>query len=782
MFDSLTDAAANTGKPLVAPEAVNIAFVSTYPPQQCGLACFCRDMRESLLGASRGPHPLVRIGRSDDRSADDVPTLATVDPDRPETYEAAAAAVNASDVDAVCIQHEFGLFGGPSGRNLDVFLRRVEKPIVTILHTVLPEPSPDQRAAMRTVIAESARLVTMAKKGKEMLVRHYGVAPERIEVVPHGHPGRAPKDRAALRQRFGFEGRKILLTFGLLSPGKGIETVIEALPALAKRAPDMLYVVAGATHPAVKREVGEVYREGLAAKAEQLGVAGHLRFIDSYMDDDELTDLLDAADVYVTPYPNVGQITSGTLTFAFGRGLPVVSTPYWHAEELLGGGRGKGLGALVPFRDGAAIASAAGRLLQDDGARAALRKQIKDAAAPTSWPALGARYAALFADTAEEQARSRKVTRLAVVRRARADAAPSPRHLLRMTDDTGIAQHARIRVPDRAHGYCTDDCARVLTAYAAEGAPETDQAVQTCAAFLEHAWDEEGGRFRNFMGFDRRWLETSGSDDSNGRALWALGVTAGTAADPSLRLWAEHHYQRTRRVAGTIRSARGLAFAVLGEAGRRRGGVVEGEDLYLRFADLMTHQWAEVRKRADERGLDWPWFETSLAYDNARLPEALLAASGALGRDDLKEMALTSLAWLARIQDRGAYLNMVGTRSFGVDFDHAAEIDEQPVEACALVEAALAALRATGDPAWEEVAYDAFAWFHGNNRLGLPLVDKADGSCADGLHEDRINANRGAESVLAYAQAANALRAARRQAPADATGSGTTQAAPRATG
>ena len=758
-----------------AAPAARTAFVSTFPPQQCGLATFCQDHRRALEAAAPLHHPVVPVAKAGEDIARGA--LARIDRDDAGTYRAAARTLNEAGVDVVCIQHEFGIYGGPSGQMLGELLDNLDKPVVTILHTVLPDPNDEQRAAMEDVLRVSARVVTMAERGRAILRETYGARDEQVVVIPHGYPERAAQDREALKRAYGYEGRKVLLTFGLLSPGKGIETAIEALPQVAARCPDALYVVAGATHPEVKRQQGETYREGLQARAEELGVAGHLRLADGYLSLDALLDHLQMADAYVTPYPNVRQITSGTLSYAFGMGLPIVSTPYWHAEELLA----DGLGRLVPFSDPAAMGEALAGLLADDEGRAALSARVLAAADGMSWPAAGRRFERLFATVAAEaRGAADKVHHVDFGRAAEAEPAQRFGHLLRMTDGVGIAQHARFKVPDRQHGYCVDDCARVLIAAAEEagrpGMPEAlSDAVSACAAFVEHAWNPGADSYRNFMAYDRSWLERSGSQDSNGRTLWALGWTSARAWEDATADWAEHLYLRTRHLRDALTSPRALAFAVLGEAERRRRRDRDETGLFDRFGVLMMHQWEEVAlKRSAEREAEghapWRWFETSLSYDNARLCEALLAAAEVRGRKDWRAAALSALDWLWSVQDRGDHLNMVATACFGRPYVSDERADEQPVEATALVDACAAAYRATGDALWRRRATDAFAWFGGRNRLGASLVDVTDGACRDGLHADRVNGNCGAESVLAYAQAAASLSRLTRERGAPRTG------------
>ena len=742
-----------------------VAFVSTYPPQQCGLATYCEDMRRAVEAAAPLHHPVVPVAEAGAEVARGA--LTTITKGDRASYRAAGEVLSASGVDVVVIQHEFGIFGGPSGEMVLDLMDALDQPVVSVLHTILPDPTGDQRRVLDGVIARSDRLITMARKGAQILTETYGVPAGKVAVVPHGYPEReAAPDRDALRARLGYAGRHVLLTFGLLGPSKGLEHAIDAMPEIVAADPSALYVIAGATHPGIVAREGEAYREGLMARAARLGVADNVRFLDAYLGTPALLDQLQAADVYVTPYLSERQITSGTLSFAFGMGLPIVSTPYWHAAELLDGG----LGQLVPFKDPGAIARAVASLFTDEDAREGLRARVLEAARGTSWPAAGARIEALCAEVAASaRGPARNVLRFPDMGARRGKGAPAaPGHpwdyLLALTDPVGILQHARFKVADRSHGYCLDDCVRVLIAASPEagrpGAPAgLGAAVGACAAFTEHAWNEEAGRFRNFMGYDRRWLEEAGSEDSTGRAIWALGHASAHAYDEATADWAEHLYRRTRDVRRELTSLRALAFCVLGEHERRKRRDRDEREVFERFGALMAHQWGEVAQgRAADREPPWRWFETALAYDNARLPQALLAAAEACDEPRWRDVALEALDWLVSVQDRGTHLNLVGTENFGRDYDASSPLDEQPVDAAALVDACAAAYRATGAAAWRRRATDAYAWFAGRNRLGVSLVEP-DGACADGLHGDRINANRGAESALAYAQAAQGMRA-----------------------
>jgi hypothetical protein len=574
------------------------------------------------------------------------------------------------------------------------------------------------------------------------------VAHDRIDVIPHGIPDTPFVDPEFYKRRLGFPGAHLLLTFGLLSPGKGIEYVIRAMPEIAARHPAAVYVVAGATHPRLLRDEGERYRESLVGLAAELGVVERVVFRDRYLEMPELLALLGAADVYMTPYLSEEQITSGTLAYAFGCGTAVVSTPYRHAVELLADGRG----TIVPFRDAAAIASAVCGLLGDDVRREALRTQCWLQGRAMVWPRVAAAYA-------DSLARARLA---ALVRRRRSEAAvpPVPRcrppepvleHLRRLTDSTGVMQHARGDLPLRAEGYCTDDNARALTVMVllddlGLATPWSDRAAGTFASFLDHAFDHRTGRFRNFMAYDRRWLDEAGSDDCLGRGILALGACLGRSRWESLRRFAMEPFTPAVQAALTTTSPRCWALAIVGlrDYHRRLCGdriaAAAGRELTSRLLTLQR----------DNAGPGWPWPEDVVAYENGRLCQALIAGGGCF-LPEARDIGLDMLDWLWGLQlSATGRFSPVGCRGFLRRDGAAAVFDQQPIEAQAMVAACLEAFRATGDALWRDRGWLAFEWFHGHNVLGAVVADPRTGGCHDGLLEDRVSENQGAESTLAY--------------------------------
>lgn len=714
------------------PPVRRIALLGNYPPRLCGIATFTADVRAALTAAF--PRAEVGVWAMDDGGAGDRwprEVVGLVPQDDATAYARAAEQIERSGAEVLCVQHEYGIFGGPAGDKLLRLVGHVSRPLVVTLHTVLEAPTDDQRRVLDALAARAAALIVMAEKGRDILERVHPAARGKVEVIPHGIPDRTLVDAAAIKPRFGWDGRAIILSFGLLGPGKGLETVIRALPGIAEASPDVLYVILGATHPHLVAREGEAYRERLGALARDLGVEAHLQFIDRFVETPELLQYLAACDVYVTPYLNEAQITSGTLSYAVGLGRPVVSTPYWHAAELLA----DGVGVLCPFGDADCFAREIGGLLRDESRRRALGQRAWDKGRAMIWPRLAEAYMAVFARVVRSGARPPVPGR------------PNPRldALLRMTDEVGLLQHARRRVPDRAHGYCLDDNARALGLIHRLPAAPAELAVRY-AAFVQHAWNGPARRFRNFMGYDRAWREDAGSDDSNGRALHALAVTAAEARDSELAAWALDLFAEAAEPVSALTSPRAQAWCAL--AGAALLEARPGHGLATRLAEGGAR--ALLHHLAAHRRPDWTWFEPALAYDNARFSEACLRAGVALGRQDLVDAGTETLAWLSRAQTgAGGLFRAVGTDSIGQPYAGPMPFDGQALEAWASVDAAEAAARATGDARWREEARRAHAWFTGANEGAVPLATD-DGGCCDALTPGGVNPNVGGESILAW--------------------------------
>jgi glycosyltransferase involved in cell wall biosynthesis len=727
-----------------------VAFIGNSLPRRCGIATFTTDLQQAVARLP-GVAETAIVAMTDHDYAYDYPAAVRfqINDGRLEDYERAASFLNAGQYPVVSLQHEFGIFGGDAGGHIMTLLSRLTMPVVTTLHTVLSQPTAVQRQVTDRVVAASARIIVMAEKGRELLRSVYRVPADKIEVIPHGTPDVAFIEPDEAKAANGFPGRCVILTFGLLSPSKGIEVMIDAMPAILKSRPDAVYVVLGATHPNLVRDRGEAYREGLLARVRALGISEHVVFLDQFVDQATLLSFISMCDVYATPYLNEAQMTSGTLAYSFGLGKAVVSTPYWHARELLADGRG----VLVPFGDATVIGAEIAALLTDDARRSAMRRRAYESSRPMTWPRIAERYLGAF-----ESARRAQVPRM-LVRTAGSEPPREPQsippmqlgHFLSLCDDTGLFQHALHCVPDRSHGYCIDDNARAMLVACALGKPGehslSEPLTRRFASFIEHAWNRDTMRFRNFMGFDRRWLENLGSEDSHGRALWALGECAHSGPNASLQRWAASLFVEALPAVESFRSPRAWSFTLLG-LDAYCAAVAEDSGA-RRLRGLLASRLIALLAAVETR--DWQWFEDGLAYDNARLPQALIVTGRSTGTPAYVSAGLRSLRWLMALQTNPTGLfRPIGSNSFGARRTPPQPFDQQPLEATASISACLAAWRADGDPAWKAEAARAFAWFFGGNDLAVTLVDLETGSCCDGLHPDRANENRGGESVVSY--------------------------------
>ncbi|MEI6239183.1 MAG: glycosyltransferase family 4 protein [Planctomycetia bacterium] len=734
-----------------APPLNSIAFIGSYVPRRCGIATYTADLRTAVAAHLPDASCLV-LPLNDGHAHYDYPTEVAFEirAEDPSAYERAAAFLNLRNADVVSLQHEYGIFGGDAGAHVLGLLHNVRAPVHTTLHTVLARPSLAQRRVMTDIIHLSARLAVMTERGRTLLHDVHGVPPDRIDVIPHGIPDMPLSDPGSRPAQLGLQGGRVLLTFGLLSPAKGIEHAIEALPTILARHPDVVYVVLGATHPHLVAHEGERYRDSLQRRAADLGIEEHVMFHDRYVDLPDLVAFLAAADVYLTPYLNEDQITSGTLAYAFGCGTPVVSTPYWHAEELLADGRG----VLVPFASSAAIAAAVCDLLDDHARRHAIRERARLLGRDMVWSRVAERYAAAFRHTRGSMTvKPRRASAQPPARRPRHELPPVRlNHVLRLTDSTGLLQHATFDIPNAADGYCTDDNARALTIMVrlddlGLGSPASVRAATTYATFVGHAFVPASGRFRNFLSFDRRWLDDGGTDDCLGRALVALGTCIGRARRGSTQAWAMRLFAPALDAILDTTSPRAWALGIIAIQDYLRR--LDGDRRVASARARLTARLVDQQRAASTD--DWPWPEEIVAYDNARLCHALISSGRWTGDNAALETGLAMLDWLVRIQRApSGRFAPVGSRGFLRRGEPAAAFDQQPLEAHATIDACLEAFHATADAAWADRAWDAFDWFLGHNVVGLALCDPATGGCRDGLLEDRTNDNQGAESTLAW--------------------------------
>jgi len=723
-----------------------IVFISSFLPRKCGIATFTSDLIKSTAAASKGEfEPLVVAMRSDSTLRYGDPVKFEIRQNVRSDYISAADYINFSHVDLVSVQHEFGLFGGSAGSYLTLLLRRLKAPIITTLHTVLNEPAPDYRRALIDLCECSHRVITMNERGVQMLQDIYGIPSRRIRLIPHGIPDLPFVDSNYYKSKFSLEGRKTILTFGLISKGKGIEVMLKAMPRIVAADPSVIYIVLGMTHPGVLRHEGESYRFGLQQIVRDLDLQDHVIFHNRFVSDEELHNFLCAADIYVTPYLGREQLTSGTLAFAVGTGKAVVSTPYWAATELLADGRGR----LVPFGDSDRLAQDIIDILQDNTLYYSLRRQAYEYGRLRTWPKIGQTYWKLFSETRLPLRLDSKAALTAAETISNIEVPePALDHLVKLTDDTGLFQHARFTIPNRSHGYCTDDNARGAIAiarfYAQYPDPQALKLLDIYLSFLMHAQNPDGS-IRNFMDFNRTWWEEEPAHDGFGRTLWAWGAIL---ANPPATAYVSVVKDCFDRSVGHAprQSLRGLAYCIFGLCDYLRQ-FPGASDIKRHIESAANTLLAQYQLAASA---DWTWFESMLTYDNAVLPHALFAAGLALDSDRYLEAATKSADFLLEASFDGDHFSFIGCRGWYEQGRTRAVFDQQPVEAAAMVMMLRAAYDATRNPRFLTLQRTAFDWFLGANDLRLPLYDFRTKGCSDGLMPEGINGNQGAESMVCF--------------------------------
>jgi glycosyltransferase involved in cell wall biosynthesis len=738
-----------------------IAVVGNYLPRHCGIATFTADLCDALH-AEYGATELLALPVNDTEEGYDYPVRVRFElsENNLASYRQAADFLNFSNIDLVCLQHEYGIFGGRAGAHILELLRHLQMPFVTTLHTVLRDPNPDQRAVMEEIVALSDRLIVMSQHSAEILQEVFHVPIEKIDLIPHGIPDMPFTDPSFYKDGFGTEGKDVLLTFGLLSPNKGIENVIKALPKILSRHGNVVYMISGVTHPHILRREGDKYRNYLQDLAKDLGVEAHVIFRNRFESPQDLVELIGAADIYITPYKHRGQVVSGTLAYALSAGKAIISTPYLHAIELLDGERG----ALVPFDDPEAIAEKTIALLDDNTIRHAMRKRAYLYARDMVWNRAAQKYMQSFERIYNERLRNPRATFSAQNTEKALDRLPAIKldHLFRMTDHTGMVEHAVFVVPNYPEGYTTDDNARALIVttlleeLGVRVPPGSVDLASRYMAFLWHAFDPLTKRFRNCLSYECNWQEPEGSEDSHGRALWGLGTVLGRSKIAGLRGAAGRLFELAVPAAVEFKSPRACAFALLGL--QEYLDSFSGDRAAVTASDTLANRLMNAYRSS--RSDDWKWFEGGLAYSNARLPQALMRAGVRAGNEEMISAGLEALDWLVTIQrcDVKGHFVPIGSQGFHSKTTEKARFDQQPVEACAIVSACLQAYRTTGKGRWRKEAWSAFNWFLGDNDLQIALYDPVTGGCRDGLHPDRANENQGAESTLSFLMALLEMR------------------------
>jgi glycosyltransferase involved in cell wall biosynthesis len=731
----------------------SVAVIGNYLPRRCGIATFTTDLVEALSTEAPGINCwAVAMNDTAEGYAYPEKVRFEINQNRLNDYSVASEFLNISQMDIVCVQHEYGIFGGPAGSHLLKLLGELRMPVVTTLHTVLRDPAPEYREVMRRLSDLSDKLIVMSHKAVDFLKDIYDVPEEKIAFIHHGIPDTPFMDPNFYKDQFGVEGKKALLTFGLVSPNKGIENVLQALPSVTKKHPDVTYIILGVTHPHILKAHGEEYRISLHQFVRKLGISEHVIFQNRFVDQKELCEFLGAADIYITPYLEEAQITSGTLAYAMGTGKAVISTPYWYATEMLAEGRGR----IVPFKNPDAMAEQIIDLLDNDVNRHTIRKKAYTFCREAIWKEVSRRYLEVFSEVKLERARRPRPRHLYVENIKSITNFELPEikldHLKGLTDDTGILQHATHTIPNRDHGYCIDDNARALMVavmvrkHLSTAGIGLDSLSSHYLSFLLYAFNVETGRFRDFMTYARQWTEEVGSEDAHGRALWGLGKAVALLDDPGQLSMSTTLFNQALKAVEHFFSPRAIAFALVGIHAYLHK--FSGDSEVRRVREILANRlFNQFRNNATE---SWTWLENALNYDNGKLPHALLLSGQTMQRSDMIDMGLRSLKWLLTTETEDGHFVPIGSNGWYEQGGHKARFDQQPVEANAMIEACVEAFNVTRDKTWFENAVMCFNWFLGHNDLNMPLYDPKTGGCRDGLMADGINRNEGAESSLAW--------------------------------
>lgn len=722
---------------------LTLAYIGNYPPRQCGIGTFTQNLMRSIAEAGAGTDQVLHaevIAMNNGRAHEYPQEVSRViQEDTPVDYLQSAAYIN-QGADVCILQHEYGIFGGDHGRHILSLVEKLEVPLIVTLHTVLKTPSIPQKMIVRALADKAHRLVVMSRKAKLFLVEAYGIPAEKVMIIEHGVPNFPRGTRSELRRQFGFDQKKIVLTFGLLGPGKGIETMIQALPELVAEHPEVEYWVLGKTHPNIVKHEGERYRESLMQMAEELGVGDHLVMKNEFVDEERLFQYLVATDIYVTPYPNEAQITSGTLSYAVGAGTPVVSTPYWHAQELLAEGRGR----YFEFKNPRQLAATLIELFHEEAELARMSERAAHYGDGLKWKKKGDEYLQLILEALSEEeilppGPNRESPQLPEL---------NFDHLLHMTDSTGILQHAKYSIPNFKEGYCLDDNARALLLGAMaqrQGYSQTASVVRAALAYMYYVQQEDGW-FRNFVSYDRNFLDKTGSEDAFGRAIWALGYALAYPPAEVHRPLLEELYSKAFPHIDRLVSLRAMAYAVLGISSYLEAQPADEQHLeqLKRLRDRIVEQFRH------NASTEWCWYESILAYGNGLLPLALIRSLAYLDCEETRAIAFDSMSFLSELTLAEGHLRPIGCNPFYRKGATLCYYDQQPIDAMAMVLLKRYAFQLTKNELYLRHADLCFQWFTGKNDLSLSLYQPENGGCYDGLMKDGVNLNQGAESTLAY--------------------------------
>lgn len=727
---------------------MKIAYISTSLPRECGIATFNSNLLNAINESEKiTANDSFVVALTDSEKIEDYNYLPNVKfiirQDNQKDYIQAADYINTSMVDVCILEHEFGIFGGESGLYILPLIARLNKPLITILHTVLKSPTFIQQTIIREIAKHSSKLVVMSQKAIDFLTTIYNIPLDQIQLIEHGVPDLEKSDYNPIKNTFPFKNKRVLFTFGLISRNKGLETVVQALPKIVEQNPDVVYVVLGNTHPGVLKNSGEEYKDNLSRLAKRLNVEKHLIFINKFVSELELFNYLTAADIYISPYLSEAQITSGTLSYAIGAGAAVLSTPYWHAQELLADNRGK----LFDFKDSDSLSAIINDLLKHDTKLSQLKKNAYNYGIRLRWPYIGNTYIKVLKEAIIEADKFNNATRPII----NPDLMPafSLVHVQRLTDDTGIVQHAKYGIPNLKEGYCMDDNARALImalmSYQQNKSKVALELLPVYLSFIQYM-QREDGNFRNFLSFNRNYLDEIGSEDSFGRTIWSLGYLISNAPNNSYKEFAEELFRKSIPHFKTLNHLRGISNTLIGIYYYLKA-CPNDENMIAEFNDLIRPLINAYHNKKDG---DWHWFEDKLTYDNAILPLSLLVHYQTTDNEESFNIALESLNFLSEKTLKNGYLNPVGNGGWLYKNKEMAIYDQQAIETMAMVMVYFKAYEITRELKYIQQMFLSYQWFLGENSLHLPLYDYETKGCADGLQSFGVNRNQGAESTLAY--------------------------------
>ncbi|MFZ5955709.1 MAG: glycosyltransferase [Nanoarchaeota archaeon] len=722
----------NTGEMSVNQK--KFCFLSSYPPRECGIATFTKDLAFAM---DRRFNPklkskVIALNENIGLYNYSKKVIMQIDCKNIAEYINVAKEINENDeIKLICIQHEFGLFGGEEGSYLIPFLETVQKPVVVTFHSVVPGPDNIRRNVVRFIASKSAAIIVMAKKAIEILKNDYGIEEEKIHLVYHGIPNIQLRNTEEYKEKLRLQGKTVLATFGLLSRGKGVEYVIQSLPRLVDKYPNLLYIIIGETHPVVRREDGEKYRNKLISEVERLGLQNHVKFYNKFLTLNELIDYLSATDIYICTNLDEHQIVSGTLSYACGCGKAIISTPIVYAREILAENRG----VLVNFEDPDSFTSAIDKILSKPEFKEALEKNVYSFSRSMIWSNVAARYLSIFnkvANLREEVVEKYPPIKL--------------NHLQNLTDNFGCIQFSKLTIPDEDSGYTLDDNARALIAAVLHNELFDSEIslglISTYMNFFERM-QTESGFFQNFIDPKKKLL--SSSEDAFGRAVWSLGYVVNKSKNKELKQKAEKMLLKAQNSFKNLGSLRAKAFCILGLYYYYQQ--TKNEEYLKEMIKLAQHLIEAYEHESFEA---WQWFEPQLTYSNSRLPEALFLLYDVTKNAKYLEIAEKTLSFLSDLVFFNDYLVPIGQNGWYNRNGKRAFFDQQPVDACSMVHTYITAFKITSNPEYYKKAVLAFNWFLGRNHLNQMIYDENTGGCYDGLCRESVNLNQGAESTISY--------------------------------